>query len=495
METIRILLYTDKADISESWHLWGLSSLQQFVALKLKGLANVTFTIRNRHFEYKENPTHGNGATPLTSSLLHDYEELWVFGALQANTMSEPHNELDINEIDALQTWMNEGGVFITGDHSEAFGNLTCEDDHSQFINLGAAIGRNIPRAGKLRVWDGPPTGCYEGLPLELRDNHNTQEGPDRNNLDRMTLQSDRLSQTLRLTPATPPHRLFWWRVDPESEAIVPIIKFPDHIHEGDLTDPSKIKGTWPEECDPPSIVAWGSDKRLHNEKRYYKLVSVYDGDADGLGRIVADSSFHHYIDRNLLDIPARTIDRDPEPGSDLDQIARYYANLALWLSPRRLRQRLAWNLFLWCASHPDVLEERSNGPSVLGMTSMNLLLSEVGFDNLHQLLAHSGLEDRDSDTLINGLLAPIFLGLDGPSKIVKPELAIGHVVREYHRYFDGIGLSDPAGWHTDFPQTEIVLRGLANAFLDLPAAQDVLTLFRKAAEQLDNSERKVDLK
>ncbi len=161
METIRILLYTDKADISESWHLWGLSSLQQFVALKLKGLANVTFTIRNRHFEYKENPTHGNGATPLTSSLLHDYEELWVFGALQANTMSEPHNELDINEIDALQTWMNEGGVFITGDHSEAFGNLTCEDDHSQFINLGAAIGRNIPRAGKLRVWDGPETNVW----------------------------------------------------------------------------------------------------------------------------------------------------------------------------------------------------------------------------------------------------------------------------------------------------------------------------------------------
>jgi hypothetical protein len=309
-----------------------------------------------------------------------------------------------------------------------------------------------------------------------------------------MTLQSDHLSQKLRLTPAAPPHRLFWWRVEPPNE-IVPISKFPDHIHEGDLTDPLKMDGIWPQECDRPSVVAWGRDKRFHIEERYYRLVSLYDGDGDDLGRIVADSSFHHYIDRNLLDIPARTIGRDPQPGSDLDQIAQYYANLALWLAPRKLREQLAWGLFFWSASHPDVLEERSNGPAVLGVTSMNLLLSEIGFDNLHRLLAPSGTEHIDS--LINHLLAPIFLGLDGPSKIDRPELVIGHVVREYHRYFDEIGLSDPEGRATELPQTEIVLRGLANAFVDVQAAHDVLTLFRKAAEQLDNAnlDRKGKLK
>jgi hypothetical protein len=484
METIRILLYTDKADISTGSHLWGLDSLQRFVVLKLKGIANVTFTMRNRHFNYKHHRPQ-NGATPLTSSLLSHYDELWIFAALQANTASEPLNQLEAAEIAALQTWMKKKGVFITGDHSEAFRGETCKDDHSNFINLGAAIGRGIPRAGKLRVWDGPPTGCYEGLPLDLRDNHNTQEGSDRNNLDRMNLQSDRFPQTLRLTPSTPPHRLFWWHVDPHSKAVVPITKFPDHIHEGDLTDPEKMED-WPEECDSPSIVAWGRDKRLFNEERYYRLVSVYDGDANDLGRIVADSSFHHYIDRNIFDIPA-LIDQDPEPGSDLDQIAQYYGNLALWLAPRKLRKRLAWNLFLWCASHPDVMEEKSNGPSVLGQTSMNLLLSEIGFDNLNRLLAPSGLER--SDTLIHGLLAQLFLGQEGPATIVSPELAVGHVVQEYHRYFDEIGLSDPGWGTTDLPQTAIVLRGLEKAWINLPAAEGVLALFRAAAEQLNNGD------
>jgi hypothetical protein len=484
METIRILLYTDSANISENKHLWGLTSLQQFVKLKISGLAYVRFTLLNRHFDYKSNQPR-NGATPLTAELLKNYDELWVFGVRQQNSTKEPNNELDKCEVAALRCWMDIGGVLITGDHSDTVGNLTCESDHLAFVNLGAALGRSIPRAGQLRVWDGPPTGCYDGV-LELRDNHNTQEGIDPLKLDDMTLQTDSLPQTLRLTPSDPPHRLFWWHFDPSSQGVVPIDKFPDHLHEGDLAIPATMEGDWPPQSHPPSVVAFGRDKRFPKEQRFYRLVMAYDGDSVGVGRIVADSSFHHYIDRNLLDIPTKEANGDPKPTTDLDQIAQYYCNLALWLAPQKTRARIGWGLFFWTASHPEVMEDRANGPQTLGKTAMKVLMSEIGASNLYRLLAPSKYEQDAA--LINVVLAFVFLGLESSNKIsIQPHLALGYIVKEYHRLFAEIGLSDP-GWVEEDPATpEVALKGLQKAMEREWGAADaeLLDLFRKSTETL----------
>ena len=480
METIRILFYTDKSNISTNCNFWGLTSVEQFVHLKLRGLADVKFTTRNRHFDYATNQ-EVNGATPLNSTLLQDFDEIWVFGARQANTKTEPYNELDLTEISALREWMKEGGMMITGDHSDALGLFDCSSEHKDFVNLGAAIGQKIPRAGDLRTWKGPPTGCYEGLSLELRDNHNTQEGDHRGDLDLMHLQSDKVPQELRLTSGTP-HRLFWWSVDSNSQTVIPITVFPDHIHEGDLKIPLKMEGEWPSQSAPPIVVAWGRDKRFPKEGRYYKLVSAYDGDSGYVGRIVADSSFHHYIDRNLLRIPARTANRDPEPGSPLDQIAQYYANLALWLAPRKIRERLAWGLFYWSASHPDVLEEKSSGPLVLGRTAINFLNSDIGSDNLHRLLACSELEHGENR--ISGPFSQIFLPTDSQLRI-ESENVLGHVIKEYHHHFAEIGLSDPGCRPRRLPHTKIILQGLENA-LSTAEKLELLKSFRDAAKHYD---------
>lgn len=463
METIRILLYTDYSYISENINLWGLTSLQRFIKLKLQGIAHVEFSLMNRHFDYVNNQPNVDGATRLTPELLDRHDELWVFGALQMNTTAHPHNELDDVEVAALRAWMQTGGVMVTGDHSNGVGNMTCRSDHRNFVNMGAALGRRIPRAGELRAWDGPPTGCYS-VPLAERDNHNTHEGQNPANLDDPLLQTDVNPLTLRVTFDNPPHRLFWWYLDPQSQEVVPISKFPDHIHEGELRIPSPLGGDWPASSPAPVIAAQGRDNRYPAEQRLYNLVVAYDGHAANVGRIVADSSFHHYIDRNLLRIPARLTNRDPVPGSDLDQIAQYYCNLALWLAPKKIRERIGWGLFFWAARHPDVIEDKMNEPHVIGRTALSVLEQEIGTSNLYRLLAPS--EDEPDSKLMNTLLSTIFLGDKSPAKLsfIEPEQSLGHIAQEYHRFFEERQLLDPGWFERDPAPPEVVLEGLTRA-------------------------------
>lgn len=466
MEKIRILFYTDYAPISNDKHRMGLTDLKRFIELKISGLVNVRIDIRNRHYDYKKN-TPVNGATPLTSTFLKDYEELWIFGYRPKKTKTEPHNELAQEEVDALLEWMKTGGVMITGDHSEPADDDDggdCGGDHKKFINLGAAIGRRIPRAGDLRVWDGPPTNCHGGE-LKDRDNHNTQTGDDPKALDHSTLQYDRAPQTLRLLPADPPHRLFWY-VDPKQHAIVPITKFPDHMHEGGLKVPSDLGDLWPKTIDPPVVVAQSRDNRF--AERYYDTVVAYDGDPR-VGRIVADSSFHHFVNKNLggLDGRLSNSNKDPKPGTDLDQIAQFYGNLALWLAPKTIRDQIIERLFFEAARHPDVLEEKGNTAQILGRTALDVLNQDIGPSSLYQLLAPSSMERKERE--LEDIMSAIFLSDDFRFGLtLQPEKILGCVIQDYHDFFDEAGITDP-GWLQSDPAPTVALNGLRKAFQGQP--------------------------
>ena len=109
------------------------------------------------------------------------FDEIWFFGIHQANQQMPqsdglrqgPNCELDANEVAALERWMSTqnggqgGGVLITGDHANTnpFGLILnkegpcgAPDPNTTHMGLGRAIGRCIPRAGQLRLWEGPPT-------------------------------------------------------------------------------------------------------------------------------------------------------------------------------------------------------------------------------------------------------------------------------------------------------------------------------------------------
>jgi len=108
---------------------------------------------------------------------------------------------------------------------------------------------------------------------------------------------------------------------------------FPAHPHEGAVGVP--------EDEDHARVIATGSSKVTNRE---FNLIVAFERAADkhgnDLGRAIAESSFHHFVDYNwdvdkgcptfLLEPPGDEIKRDPQK---LDDIKVYVENVARWLA------------------------------------------------------------------------------------------------------------------------------------------------------------------
>jgi hypothetical protein len=133
-----------------------------------------------------------------------------------------------------------------------------------------------------------------------------------------------------RLTPAAPVHELLR---NPNSTAGV-IEYFPAHPHEGGVGVPVGESQA--------RVIATGVSQTT---KRPFNLIVAFERSEDGhghlLGRAVAESSFHHFVDYNwdtsmgcpnsLAEPPGDQIKREPEK---LEDVKTYVRNLALWLAP-----------------------------------------------------------------------------------------------------------------------------------------------------------------
>jgi hypothetical protein len=448
METIRILVYADTPDFSDKPGSLkgGLADLKRFAIEKAKDIADVTFTFLQRHGR-DENGKEINAENKLTDELLREFEEVWFFGVRQIDTSAQPNNELTPEEVDVLHEWMRTGGVFLTGDHSSpdptTAGSHCSEKGHGSFLGVGRALGHKIPRAGQLRIWKGPPTACLEGELNEL-DNFNTQDGFDPCDLDNPLLQYDHIPQTLHLTRTLCfPHRLFWF--EDENSDVTEIERLPDHWHEGEVVVPDQLDSEWNVHSRPPVIVARGRDKRFPDQHPLRGLIAAYDGYEDkehperSAGRIVADSSFHHYLDINLKNLRSRDASGLPIVGSDLDQIANFYGNLAWWLAPKAVRKNMKLDLLFRLSKHPDVIEVIGNSTEVIGRTANAVLNATIGPAKLKRFLASSGFE---SSHFADDLFSLVFLGMSSrlPAFFIKPDLFLGASIEVCHEYFSAYG-------------------------------------------------------
>jgi hypothetical protein len=433
MKTIRILIYTDNGDtLSDSdGEDEGVSIMRRLMCEKLKKIVNVGVTILNRH-----HPAHG--ATKLTCDLLKQFDELWVIGwGNTPNNNALPALELTDDEVYDLSAWMYRGGVMVTGDHSQPpFPKEQCEGlDHKDLLARGFPLGQRIPRAGQLRVWKGPPTNCDS--PLESSDIHHTLGKNDAGN-GASPSENDEFPQ--QLEEMQPPHFLFFYGLDANGQP-VQIRNFPDHQHEGNVIVPATYDKFWPPRPPVPQVVAQGRDLRFPDAPRKYDLVMAYDGDAAGVGRIVADSSFHHFINLNLCKIPTRDAAGNPVPGTPLDQIAQFYANLALWLAPAKLRESIREQVFFRAFTHIIVLEALGNSAAHVGRAVKAALASQVGGANVLRILEAVGDDERPPARLLKHSLAAT-----GPLKEfsgVDAESTLGATAQSYHQFIWDNGL-DP---------------------------------------------------
>lgn len=365
---IRILLYTDHPRvITPGQDLTNLGTMIDHLHAHAPTFGRLCIKWLSRNSSDADNK--------LNREMLKQYDQIWFFGIHQLsgeNFISEslrggPESELNANEVHALQDWMKVeehgglkgGGVLMTGDHAEnrpthlkLTQNNLCPDgsDKEMFLGLGRALGRCVPRAGLLRKWEGKPTKCKA-------DSFNTQSLVPGIDPDGAQLQVDDIPMQLILstfgekgseTPGGVPHPLFWYKAGGWIQV------FPDHMHEGAVIIPRQLdQKVWPKSKSiqpKPRVIARGVD---HRNCRLLNILAAYNGDSAGVGRIVADSTWHHYLNENLTEFAPPASE-----GSVADQIGQFYGNLAVWLSPRSKRREMAYSMFYWLANHLFMLEE-----------------------------------------------------------------------------------------------------------------------------------------
>ncbi|HEX8456079.1 MAG TPA: hypothetical protein VF656_02060 [Pyrinomonadaceae bacterium] len=281
-----------------------------------------------------------------------------------------------------------------------------------------------------------------------------------------------------------PPHFLFFYGLDAGGQP-VRIGNFPDHDHEGRVIVPETYDKFWPPRPPVPQVVAKGRDLRFPDEQRIYELVMAYDGDEAGVGRIVADSSFHHFLNLNLRAIPAVDAACKPVPGTPRDQIAQFYANLALWLAPLKLRESIREELFFRASTHIIVLEALGNSAAHVGRAVKAALASEVGDANVLRILEAVGDDERPPAQLLKQSLVET-----GPLEKfggVDAESTLGATALSYHEFIWDNGL-DPLNLPEDPTPPGFLDKEIESAF-----SAQLSSAGRLRAKPTDDSEPRGD--
>jgi hypothetical protein len=280
------------------------------------------------------------GATPPVT--VTHYDQVWLFGFTTG--AAGPIGA----DLHVLVSFMQAGGgVFATGDHSD----------------IGRPLSGALPRVRKMREWSAVPMSGPTRLDTV---NHPGADGQARN-----SDQSDAFGQTIYPVPVpvpcgsganTAPHPLL-------ASAHGAINVLPDHPHEsecyaprgvaleerlGPIASPGRTTIAAFDEFAPvagfrvgPVLAAVALSASLNVDKgpvapRCFGAISAYDGHAAGVGRVVCDATWHHFVNMNLngagTDGTGLYEGRPAAANAAYLQIQRYFGNIAEYLTPKNRR-------------------------------------------------------------------------------------------------------------------------------------------------------------
>lgn len=260
---------------------------------------------------------------------------------------------LDDSEIAVLNAFQNGGGgLFATGDHGK----------------LGFALCSKVARARDMRYWDSsPPTAD----PRDPNDQVSMQ-GERRNDTNVFNAgsnvfddQSDDVPQTITPHFYSRSSGIFRYRY-PHPLLCGPngaIRVMPDHPHEGQCKTPASLDETvsvsGPDTPEypaataggprpTPEIISWNSVAagRVSGNKeptlsQSFAGIAAYDGHRAGVGRVVTDATWHHFVNVNLVGIDGVELPNPFATGflasaagqAAFEEIKVYFRNLMKWLS------------------------------------------------------------------------------------------------------------------------------------------------------------------
>lgn len=291
---IRLLLQITIPAIEDDWHIGRFSLLAEHLrSLKdQEGRALCEVTARDRE-------TNPDGNDEILSRLdTTDFDELWLFAVDQGDGLTEA----DCQGITRFR--QRGGGILSTRDH---------QDLGSSLCTLGG-VGRAHFFHSKHQD------------PDETRHERDDQETKD---ITWPNYQSGSNGDYQLVMPVEPVHELILNASSPSGH----IEYFPVHPHEGGVGVPEGESHA--------RVIATGVSKVT---KRPFNRIVAFEKEQDEhgheLGRAIAESSFHHFVDYNwdtsmgcpsfLMEPPGDQIRREPER---LEDVKTYVRNLALWLA------------------------------------------------------------------------------------------------------------------------------------------------------------------
>ena len=320
-------------------------------------------------------------------NLIDTYDVIWMIGddGRNGSAPNTPLGPISTAELNAIAGFMERGGgVFATGDHD----------------SLGSSMCGQIPRVRAMRSWYGaadprmpaalapipanfPSVGMAAsgGTTVTRADTSlinptghypttDSSGNPTVNPYAYFENQSDLLPQGI--APVSPTHPIL---INNGHDVLV----YPDHMHEGnthgvvagyDYTQASPFGDTSKAEFrnlsgpQLPQVIATGQTKKqasydvgdpsptaldkTPSDNYTINTLSVYEGRAAGVGRIVTGSTFHHYLDINLsgaTSVSTANLNNDVGGGAEKGQglattgaifadISAVYVNIVNWLAP-----------------------------------------------------------------------------------------------------------------------------------------------------------------
>jgi len=318
-QRVRILMYLDFGAVNGSW-IGGLQHVINAVGSDPWPWASFQITTANRNAD----PSADIQNARFDDLDLSTYDQVWLFG------FSSSEQQLSGDERIALEAFMdNGGGVLTTGDHA----------------NLGRGLSGGIKRLGRMRKYPAP-TNSPPAWNTTIRDGNGDGSF---SGVEQSDNEPQRIYPTYRRILFNRfPHPLLC------SERGV-LNYLPDHQHEGEVCVPTSFPvSEWPRVggFQPrPEIVASGLivDPSADQTGTTFPLIGAYDGHRAQVGRVVADSTWHHWIDINLdgFNIQSR----------EYLEIISYFQNVAAWLAPASKQKGMRNGVF-WLALNDRQLFE-----------------------------------------------------------------------------------------------------------------------------------------
>ncbi len=273
---------------------------------------------------------------------LNSFDQLWLFG-IDSST-----GALTSGERTVIESFMdNKGGVFSTGDHGA----------------LGAALSGQLKRIKSMRLWASTDADVQsdEVSMTGMRRNDTNRPGAGQTVSNQFGNQSDHIPQEIapRVFAGGLPHPLLSISTSKRASGIIDIM--PDHPHEGECAQEKEFTAngtTVRSQIIATSFVLSGSTTAGGGGKtptlpHCFPSIHVWDGRQANVGRIVVDSTWHHFVNINLNGF------NQPE----FDTIQQYYMNIAKWISkPKIMLCRYKFVIIdLWLKS--NLIEASLNSP------------------------------------------------------------------------------------------------------------------------------------